>query len=67
MCDVLSRVVVVQDDFNDFVLCQHKGVCVGTVDSGVGGVRASGEHGVESGDLGTDICDVVEEGAVFVR
>jgi hypothetical protein len=41
--DALSRVIVVEHDFHDFVLSKDKGVCVATVDYGVCGVGAGGE------------------------
>lgn len=61
---VFSGVVVVEDDFYDLVLRQHEGVGVVAVDEGVGCVGAGGEGGVESGDFGRDVGDVVEEGVV---
>jgi hypothetical protein len=62
---VFSRVVIVEDDFYDFVLCEDEGVCVAAVDGGVGCVGAGGEDGVEGGDFGADVGYIVEEGAGF--
>jgi len=41
-------------------------VRVGTVDEGVRRILAGGEDGVEGGNFGVDVGDVVEEGAVRV-
>ena len=60
---VLARVEVVDDDVDDLVLLQDERVRVGAVDGWVGGVLARAEDGVEGGDLGGDVGDVVEEGA----
>lgn len=60
-----ARVEVVDDELDDFVLLQDKGVGVGTVDGRVGGVVASREGRVKRGDIGGPVGDVVEEGIVL--
>lgn len=46
-------VVVVQDDFNDFVLFEDYGISIYAVYEWIRGVfRANGEGGVEGRDLG---------------
>lgn len=60
---VFPRVVIVEDDFDDFVMCEDELIRVCTVDEGVSGVGASGEDGVECGDFGGGVGLVVEEGA----
>lgn len=61
---MFSRVVVVEDDFDDFVCGEDELVGVGAVDGGICGVGACGEDGVEGRDFGVDVGHVVEEGAV---
>ena len=61
---VLSRVVVIENDFDDLILGEDEGVGVVAVDQGVCCVGAGGESCVESRDFGSDVCDVVEEGVV---
>ena len=60
---VFPRVVIVEDDFDDFVVCEDELIRVCTVDEGVSGVGASGEDGVEGGDFRGGVGLVVEEGA----
>ena len=60
---MFSWVEVVEDDVDDFVFFEDETVRVGAVDQGIGGEVAGGEDGVEGGDFGGGVGDVVEEGA----
>ena len=60
---MFPRVIVVEDDLDDFVMCEDELIRVCTVDEGVSGVGASGEDGVEGGDFRGGVGLVVEEGA----
>jgi len=59
---VFSRVVVVEDDFDDLVGGEDEGICVCAVDERVCGGFVGGEDGVEGGDEGWDVGYVIEKG-----
>ena len=61
---MFSRIVVVQDNLDDFVVTKDEGVGVGPVDDGVGAVVAGCKGGVEGGYFGPDVRDAVDEGVV---
>ena len=61
---MFAWVVVVQDDLNDLVVGEYKGICVDAIDGWVGGVIAGGDGGIEGGKPRTDVGDAVEEGIV---
>jgi len=63
---VFSRVIVVQDDFDDLVGFEDKLVGVGAVDGGIGCVGASGEDGVEGGNFRCNVGHVVEESTAHI-
>jgi hypothetical protein len=58
---VTAGVVVVDDYFDDLVLLENEWVGVFAVDGGIVGVCAAGEGSVKSGDLGSDVGDIIEE------
>jgi hypothetical protein len=64
---MFSRVVVVQDDFDDLVVREDLGMGVGAVDGGVRGEVPGTEDGVERGDFWADVGYVGEEGVVLWR
>jgi hypothetical protein len=55
-------VVVVQNDLDCFVSCQHEGIGMATVDDGVGCVGTGRYYGVQCRHPGFDVGVVVEEG-----
>jgi hypothetical protein len=59
---MFAGVIIVQDDFHDLALLEDESVSIAAVYCGVRSSISGGENGVESGDLGRDISDVVEEG-----
>lgn len=61
---VATGVEVVDDNLDDFILLQDKGVCVFAVYSWVVGLFAGAKGSVESGNLGVCVGDIVEEGVV---
>jgi len=60
---VFARVVVVENELDGLVLWEDEGVRIGAVDCDVVGGRTGGQGGVEGGNFGKDIGDVIEEGA----
>ena len=60
---MFARVVVVDDDFDDIVLLEDKGIGVGAVNVGVLSANPCRERTVEGWNLGFDVGDVIEEGA----
>lgn len=58
---MLARVVVVEDDLDDFVLPKDKGVGVASVNNWIGGVGASRKNSVEGWHLWSNVGDIVEE------
>lgn len=58
---MLAAVGVVEDKFDNLAVLEDVGVRVGSVDGGIGSIVSGGEHGVESGHLGRDVCLVVDE------
>lgn len=63
---VVTGIVVVDDDLDPLVVLDDHGVGVLSVDLGVGREVAGGQGGVQGGDLGHDVGDVVEGGLVAV-
>lgn len=63
---VVTGIVVVDDNLDPLVVLDDHGVGVLSVDLGVGREVASGQGGVQGGDLGHDVGDVVEGGLVAV-
>ena len=58
---VRVAVVVVEGQFDDRVVREHEGVCVGAVDGWVVEVCGRGVHGcVEGGNFGRDVVDIVQ-------
>lgn len=60
--DALSRVVIVQYDFHNFVLSKDESVCVTAVYDRVCSIGAGGKDGVQGGYFGADISNIVEKG-----
>lgn len=60
---VLACVVVVNDNLDDLAFLQYERARVGPVDLGRGGEIARAEYGVECGNFGGLVGDVIEEGA----
>ena len=63
---MFARVVVVEHNLYNVIVLQDKRVGVAAVNGGVVGEVAGGEGSVEGGNFGTDVGDVVEEGADIV-
>ena len=61
---MFTRVVIVQDDFDDLALFEDERVCGFAVDGCVRGCDVGGKSGEQGGDFGGDVGDVVEEGVV---
>jgi len=61
---VLPGVVVVDHDLDDRHVGENVGVCVDSVHCWIGGEFTCAEDGVQCGDFGVHIGDVVEEGVV---
>ena len=61
---MLSWVVIVEDDVDHVVLVQHKCIRVVTVHPRIGRSIPRRHDAVQRGDNGTDVRDIVEEGAV---
>ena len=63
---MFSRVLVIDHDLDDFVVLEHVGVRVDTIDFCVGGQVASCQGGIKRGNFRADIGDAVEERVVLI-
>ena len=61
---VFTRIVIVEDYFNDLAFFEDKRICGFAIDGCVGGCDVGGKGSEQSGDFGADVGDVVEEGVV---
>lgn len=58
---MFPRVQIVEDNLNDFVVLEDKGVCVDTIDGSVSRIGAGGQDRVQGGDLWTDVSCIIDE------
>jgi hypothetical protein len=64
--NLLSRIVVVQDDLYDFSSFEHNLIGVGAIYCCVRGIGTRRENGVECRHFGCDVCYVIEESTIIV-
>lgn len=63
---MLSGIVVVQYNLYNLTLLKDEGVSITAVYHGIRSSISGTEDGIQSRNLGCDICDVVEEGTSIV-
>lgn len=61
---MLVRVEVVEHNLDHVVAIEDEGVAVGAIDLGRGGCGAGSKGGVETGDVGWNVADIIDECAV---
>lgn len=63
---MLPSVIVVQDNLYNLTLLKNESVSITAVYRGIRSSISGSEHGIQSRDLGCDICDVVEESTSII-